>query len=79
MYHALTRTDGWIDYHARLAQIIEGLKRDLERNPYDEKGRDRSAELRFGLYVARRILEVPDRFIAAEQIVTNALRQAAER
>lgn len=78
VYYALTRTEGWRDYAARLNVMLSGLRRDLERNPFDPKtGRDRSDELRAMVFSLQRALDIPQRAIDAEKDVSERLRRTS--
>ena len=80
MFNHLVSTPGWQDLAARTNLIVKGLRRDLERNPFDPKtGRDRSDELRAMLFGITRVLDIPNRSIESARQVNEAIRRMANR
>ena len=72
----MVRMEGWQDLAARTKAMLEGLRRDLERNPFDPKtGRDRSDELRAMIFGMQRVLDVPVKALAAEDALNKALKR----
>jgi len=80
MFNHLINTPGWVDLAARTNLIVKGLRRDLERNPFDPKtGRDRSDELRAMLFGITQVLDIPNRSIESARKVNEAIRRMARK
>ena len=75
IYTELIRNNGWKDLSSRLGEVVHGLRRDLETNPFDKWGHDMSEAIRFGIRVAFTILDTPQRFIDDAKRVDNAVRR----
>ena len=80
IFYEMVKTEGWRDTAARTKAMLEGLRRDLERNPFDPKtGRDRSDELRAMIFGMQRVLDVPRRAINSADALHKALVRQGDR
>jgi len=76
IHYRLVRDEGWVDVATRTKAMLEGLRRDLERNPFDPKtGRDRSDELRAMIFGMQRVLDVPQKAIDAADALNRSLKR----
>ena len=69
-------TEGWRDLATRTKAMLGGMKRDLERNPFDPRtGRDRSDELRAMIFGMTRVLDIPRKAIDSADALGKALKR----